>query len=86
MLEMQNIVIDDRGVCPSVCPLVGLSRGLSRFHCTKTAQRIQIQFGINSLGGQSLGGDPNPETAREREVGENLTHSGHHRPTYVSNG
>jgi len=48
MHEMQTIVTDARGVCLSVC----LSRGLSRLHCAKTAERIQILFRANSIGAQ----------------------------------
>jgi len=46
MHEVQTVVTDDHGVCPSVC----LSRSLSQLHCTKAAQRIHILFGVNSLG------------------------------------
>jgi len=47
MHKMQPIVTDVRGVCPqSVC----LSRGSTRLHCAKTAERIKILFGVNTLG------------------------------------
>jgi len=45
---MKTIVIDDRGVCLSVCP----SRGSTRLLCAKTAERIKILFGLNTPGGQ----------------------------------
>jgi len=46
MPEMLITVTDDRGVCLSVC----LSRGATQLHCTKTAERIEILFGVNTLG------------------------------------
>jgi len=48
MHEMQTIVTDVRGVCPSVC----LSRGSTRLHCAKTAKRVKILFGVNTHGAQ----------------------------------
>jgi len=47
MHEMQTIVTDERGVCPSVC----LSRSLNRLHCTTTAELIQILFGVQTSWG-----------------------------------
>jgi len=48
-IVLQTIVTNNRSVCPTVCPLVCLSRGLNRLHCKKTAERIQILFRLNSL-------------------------------------
>jgi len=42
----QPIVTDVRGVCSSVC----LSRGSTRLHCGKTAERIKMLFGVNTPG------------------------------------
>jgi len=50
MHEMQTTT-DNRGVCPSVCQSVCLLRGLTQLYCAKTAKRIKILFGVNSLGG-----------------------------------
>jgi len=54
MHEMQPIVADVHGVCPSVCPFVRqsvcLSRGSTRLRCAKTAERIKMLFGVNILG------------------------------------
>jgi len=44
MHEMQTIVTDDRGSCPSVCRSTWL-------YCGKTAERIEILFEVNTLGG-----------------------------------
>jgi len=44
---MQTVVTDDRGVCPSVC----LSRGSTRLHCAKTAERMKMLFAVNSFEG-----------------------------------
>jgi len=62
MHEMQTIVTDVRGVCPSVC----LSRGSTRLHCAKTAERIKILLGVNTPAGprNMLDGGPDPSTAR----------------------
>jgi len=43
MHETQTIATGDRGVC--------LSRGLTGLHCAKTAERINILFGVNIFGG-----------------------------------
>jgi len=59
MHEMQTIVTDVRGVCPSVC----LSRDSTRLHSRKTAKRIKMLFGVNTLGGPGnsmLNGGPDP--------------------------
>jgi len=60
MHEMQTIVTYDRmSVRQSVC----LSRGSTRLYCAKTAQRIKILFGVNTLGGPRnimLDGGPDP--------------------------
>jgi len=45
MHEMQPIVADVSGVCPSV----SLSGGSTRLHCAKTAERIKLLFGVNTL-------------------------------------
>jgi len=62
MHEMQPIVTDDRGVCLSV----SLSRGSTRLHCAKTAERIKLLLAVNTLGGPRdivLHGDPDsPQT------------------------
>jgi len=50
MREMQTIVTNDRGVYQSVCLFVSLSRGSSRLHCAKMAERIKMLFGVNTLG------------------------------------
>jgi len=42
MHDMQTIVTD----VPAVC----LSCGPTRLHCAKTAERIKIQFGVNTSG------------------------------------
>jgi len=47
MHDRQTIVTDDRGICPSVSQ----SRGSTRFHCAKTAKRIKILFGVNTVRG-----------------------------------
>jgi len=46
---MQAIVTDKRGVC-LLRLLVCLSRGSTRLHRTKTAERIKIPFGVNTVG------------------------------------
>jgi len=48
MHEMQSILTDVRSVCQSVC----LSRGSSRLHCAKTAEQINMLFGVNTSGGK----------------------------------
>jgi len=48
MHEMQSVLTDVCGVCLSICQ----SRGSTRLHCAKTAEWIQILFGVNSLGAQ----------------------------------
>jgi len=48
MHSMQPIVADVSGVCPSVC----LSRG--SIHCVKTAERIKMLIGVNTLGGPGI--------------------------------
>jgi len=45
MHEMQTIVIDDRGVCQSVCRVAWLG------FTAKTAERIKMLFGMNTPGG-----------------------------------
>jgi len=47
MHEMQTIVTDVRGVCPSVC----LSRGSTRLHSAKTAEQLKMLFVVKTLGG-----------------------------------
>jgi len=42
MHDMQTIVTDDPGVC--------LSRGSTRLHCAKMAERIKMLFGVLSCG------------------------------------
>jgi len=64
MHEMQAIVADVRGVCPSVC----LSRGSTRLHCAKTAKHIKVLFRLNTLGGPRktvLDRGPHRPTAKE---------------------
>jgi len=59
----------------SVC----LSHGLHWLYCTETAERIQILFGVNSLGGLRntvLDGNPYPLQRGERQLGENMAHCG----------
>jgi len=55
MHEMQSIFADVRGVCASVGPSVSLSaclsRGWPRLYCAKTAERIKMLFGGNTLDG-----------------------------------
>jgi len=50
MHDMQTIVIDVSGVCPSVCPS-RRSRGPTRLHSAKTAEWIKMLIGVNTLGG-----------------------------------
>jgi len=60
MHEMQAIVTDVRGVCPSV---LSVSYGSTRLHCAKMAQRVKILFGVNSPEGPRnivLDGGPDP--------------------------
>jgi len=67
MHQMQTIVTDDCGVCLSVC----LTCGLNRFHCAKTAEQIQILFGVNSLLGPRhivLDGDHDPHIEGEGQL------------------
>jgi len=55
----------------SVCQSVCLSRGSTRLHCAKTAERINTLFGVNSFEGQwniVLNGSPDPLTAREKGI------------------
>jgi len=47
MHKMQTIATDVRGVCLTVSLLCGSTR----LHCVKMAQRIKVQFGVNTLGG-----------------------------------
>jgi len=72
MHEMQAIVIDDRGVCLSVC----LSRGLTRLLCEKTAELIKMLFGVNTLGGPRnivlYMGPDSPHREGEGELGKIL--------------
>jgi len=61
MHEMQPIVTNVRGVCPSVC----LSRGSTRLHCAKTAEWIKMLFWVNTFGSPRdivLHGGPDPPT------------------------
>jgi len=46
-MRCRLFVIDDRGVCLSVC----LSLVSTWLHCAKTAKRIKMLFGVNTLGG-----------------------------------
>jgi len=48
MREMQTTVTDVQGICQSVC----LSRGSSRFHCTKMAKQVKMLFRVNTHGAQ----------------------------------
>jgi len=64
---MQTIVTDVRGGClsvhTSVCSSISLSRGSTRLYCAKTAERIKIPFGLNTLRGLRnivLDGGPDP--------------------------
>jgi len=50
MREVQPIVTDVRGVCPSIRLSVCLSRCSTRLHCTKSAVRIKMLFGMYTLG------------------------------------
>jgi len=62
MHDMQTIVTDVSGVCPSVC----LSRGSTRLLCAKTAEQIKILFRVDTLGGPRnivLDGGLDPSTA-----------------------
>jgi len=45
--EMQAIATDYRGLRPSVC----LLRGFTGLWCAKTAERIKVLFGVQTLGG-----------------------------------
>jgi len=66
MQEMQTIV-NDVPVCQSVC----LSRGFTRLSCAKTAERIEVLFGVKIFGGPRnivLDGDLDPPTARRGEA------------------
>jgi len=79
---MLTIVTDVRGVCLSVC----LSRGSTRPHCAKTAERIKMLFGVNTVGSHRTlcytGVLITPQ--RGRGVGENFANYG---PTaYLRNG
>jgi len=67
MHKMQTTVTDVPGACPSIC----LSRSSTRLHCVKTAERINILFGVNTLGGLRnivLDRGTDPPTARERVI------------------
>jgi len=46
MHEVHTIVIDNHGVCPSVC----LSHSSTRLHCAKTAEEIKVLFRVTLLG------------------------------------
>jgi len=68
--EMQPIATDVRGVRPSLC----LSQGSTRLYCAKTAERIKMLFGVNTLGGPRdivLHGSPDSPT--DRGKGPTLT-------------
>jgi len=55
---------------------VRLSRGRTRLHCTKTADRIKIPFGVNTLGGPRkivLDEGPNHPQLWGERVGKVLT-------------
>jgi len=47
MHEMQTVVTDDRGVCPSV----SLSCGSTRLHCAKMAKQTKMLLRLNTPGG-----------------------------------
>jgi len=65
---MQSIVTDDGDVCPSVC--LSLSRGLTRLHCAKTAERIKMLFGVSTPGGRwNIVSDWAPDLPTERKRG-----------------
>jgi len=62
-MHRPTVITDVRGVCLSVCPSVCLSRGLTRLHRAKTAERIEILFEVYMLGGPwdiVLHGSPDP--------------------------
>jgi len=50
MHDIQTIATYVLSVTQSVC----LSRGLTRLHCVKRAERIEIHFGVNTIGQLSL--------------------------------
>jgi len=59
MHEMQPIVTNVCGVCPSV----RLSCGATLLHCAKKAEQIKMLFGVNTSGGPwntVLHGGPDP--------------------------
>jgi len=83
MHEMQTIVIDDRGVCLSVCLSVTRLKSAS---LRKTSEQIQILFGVNSLGGLRnivLNGAPDPHS---EEKGSRGKFGPLWTPTYLQNG
>jgi len=65
-MSYKTIATDDRGVYLSSLS-VSLSRGLNLLHCAKMAERIDILFRVNTLGGPIrnivLDGDPDPPIA-----------------------
>jgi len=56
MHQMQPIATDVRGVCLSV----SLSRGSTRLRCAKTAEWIEMLFGVNTPGDTVLQGGSGP--------------------------
>jgi len=65
MHEMQTIVADDRDVCQSVC--LSVTRLNSASLSKRTAERINVPFGVNTLGSTRntvLGGDPDRQSRK----------------------
>jgi len=70
MYEMQTIVTDVRGDCLSVC-----HAAQHGFAVQKTAERIKMLFGVNTLGGPwdiVLHGGPDAPTEKGGELGKFL--------------
>jgi len=79
MHEMQSIVIDVRGVFPSVT----LSHGSTRLHCAKTAEQIKILFGMNTLGApKNIVSDGGPDPPQQGEGELYVIHSMQPLPDY----
>jgi len=71
MREVQDIATATDVSCLSV----PLSHGLTRLYCAKTAERIEILFGLNTLGGLRsivLDGSPDPPQRGGGELGKIL--------------
>jgi len=69
MHEMQTIVTEYRGVCPS--------RGSTQLHCAKTVERIKIRFGVNTGGLRNIVLDGVLISDSDgKGVGKNFAHCG----------